>query len=118
MGYNHLTVLKQITYAAYWAATKAHKSIFSEDPKKELVSVLHLNTAIAKMGAAEALYHARIEELERIDIEKVFAKFDTFAREMTNNIATQHSHQWTDIEFRAFKEEFESSILNLKDSPT
>ena len=91
-------------------AEMAHDLIFRDG--KETVALAYLNSAISKFSALKALYYARYEILGHPEFDKVFIKFRVFHREMLNNVRTRHSHQWTDIEFLAFKDVFDRSGIS------
>lgn len=97
---------KHMAYTAMCDASMAHELIFKD---KESVAIAYLNSAIANFSALKALYYAKYDLFARPEFDKVFIKFDVFRREMLNNIRTNHSHQWTDIEFRNFKDAFDRS---------
>lgn len=40
------------------------------------------------------------EDLERSEFQDLIHKFDVYNREVKNNIFDNHSHQWSDIEYR------------------
>lgn len=91
-------------------AQKAHDFVF-DDGTSDIVAVSYLNIAASKFSAAESLYYARYELLERHEAEELFRLFDVFMSELLNNVRTNHSHQWTDIEFIHLKECFDCSAF-------
>lgn len=80
------------------------------EKQNEIIAALYLNKAIALMSAAKSLYASNRELLERNEIKDIFDAFRVFEREFLKNISTDHSHQWTDIEFRKFKDAVEVFI--------
>ena len=98
--------LTSIIKLAYYSSEKAHTILFkdSNNTQNELVSSTYLNKAISYMCSAKSIYICNYELLERDEIENIFSKFDAFESEFLSNISSNHSHQWTDIEFDDFKE--------------
>lgn len=90
-------------------AKDAHDCVFDKSVS-DSVAMAYLNLAASKIATAESFYYSNLEDLEHSDIEEIFAKFDTFAREMLSNYRTDHSHQWTDIEYEALKAVFDNSV--------
>lgn len=78
-------------------AKKAHDLIFEED--KTTIALAYLSKSTALMKSAEALYYARFDILARNEAEDIFTQFEVFSHEFLTNVETDHSHQWTDIEF-------------------
>lgn len=103
-------VKKGMFYASY-----ANDFIF-DDSVDNTIAISYLNIAVSKFSAAEAFYYSNFDILERDEAETIFAQFETFAREFLNNVRTDHSHQWTDIEYEKLKELYENSALVSKKS--
>ncbi len=97
-------------YAKY-----AHDFIFEETVDNE-VAVSYLNVAVSKFSAAEALYCSQLDILECHEAEELFCLFNTFMNELLNNVRTNHSHQWTSIEYENFKRAFDYSTFALENS--
>ena len=57
----------------------------------------------------KSFYYSNLNELEDSRVEDILHTFDTFSNEFLNNLSSGHSHQWTDIEFEAFKK----SVVDL-----
>lgn len=106
----HLT--KLVRYGMMYAQ-HARDYIFDETMDNS-IALSHLNIAATKFAAAESLYYSRIEVLENMEIEEIFRLFDVFVHELLTNISTNHSHQWTDIEFRSLKSVFDSSVFAVQ----
>lgn len=100
---------KLIQYAMRYAKY-AHDFIFDEKTDN-MVAVSYLNIAAAKFAAAESLYYARFEILQRDEAEDIFHLFEVFMSELLTNVKTDHSHQWTDIEYERLNECFENSAF-------
>lgn len=92
------------------SAAKAHDILFDSVEEKETIAALYLNKAISLMAAARSIYVSDYEILQRTEIENIFTSFSVFESEFLNNIATNHSHQWTNIEFSKFKDDVEAFI--------
>ncbi len=104
--------LKNIITEALHTSKEAHDILFKDSSNKqnELIASTYINKAISLMSAAKAIYISNIEELERHEVEDIFHSFDVFESEFLTNLSTDHSHQWTDIEFLKFKDHVESFI--------
>lgn len=74
-------------------------------------AVAYLNIAASKFAAAESLYYARIDVLERGEAVEIFRLFDVYMHEFLSNYRTGHSRQWNDIEFNRLKEAFDDSAF-------
>ncbi|WP_063221101.1 hypothetical protein [Bacillus cereus] len=97
------TLLKELLIDGYLAAQNAHKYIFE---KKTNVSMAYLTEANTFFTNARILYSQNLDlESLEIDMETLFHRFRVFNNELLECVATDHSHQWTDIEFNAFKDE-------------
>lgn len=103
---NFKSLIRQaMIYAQY-----SHESIFDESVN-DSVAVSYLNVAASKFAASEALYYSQFAVLERDEAEEIFHLFDSYMSELLTNQKTEHSHQWTDIEFNRLKETFDSSVF-------
>lgn len=111
-------ILKKIEYikktisSGLRASEQAHKILFKDSRNKqnEIIAATYLNKAISLMSLAKSIYISDLEELERSEVEDIFRHFDVFESEFLENLSTDHSHQWTDIEFLKFKDSVESFI--------
>lgn len=104
-----IEVLKRFVREAVLYSIRAHKQIF--DHENIPAAVAYLQRASAKMAAAESLYYARHEELERGEAEEIFTLFDEFSDELIEDFATNHSQQWTDIQFNRLIEAVNASAF-------
>lgn len=104
--------LKMIISEALQVSEQAHKILFKDSTNKqnELIASTYINKAISLMSSAKAIYISNIEDLERSEVEDIFHYFDVFESEFLSNLSTDHSHQWTDIEFKQFKNSVEAFI--------
>lgn len=100
--------IKKSIKNCYYTCNRANNILFRTDSNSnstnEVVAISYLNKAISIMESCKAVYFACINELENITVESIFNTFETYTNEMLNNYSTNHSHQWTDIEFNHFKD--------------
>lgn len=102
---NCIEDFKQLMRRAMVYAEKAHKFVFDE--KTDIsIAMSYLNIACSKFAAAESLYYSCYDVLERNEAEAIFHLFEVFMTEFLTNVRTDHSHQWTDIEFEHLKDAF------------
>lgn len=106
---------KKLMRAGMFYATSAHDYIFDKSVD-DTVAVSYLNIAVSKFSAAEALYYSKIDILEHKEVEDIFHLFGVYARELLTNVRTNHSHQWTNIEYEKLKETFECSAFAVENS--
>lgn len=103
---NFKSLMRQaMIYAQY-----SHESILDESVN-DSAAVSYLNVAASKFAASEALYYSQFAVLEHNEAEEIFHLFDSYMSELLTNYKTDHSHQWTDIEFNRLKEAFDSSVF-------
>lgn len=107
--------LRHMVHSAYFDSKKAHDLIFTYNKDKQIAALAYLNKAAARMSAAESLYYSHYDILCHNDIEGVFNAFDIFSNELIENYSTDHSHQWTDIEFLKFQEALRDSVFALSE---
>lgn len=88
----------------------SYKYVFN-DTSNYAAAVAYLNIASSKFSAAEALYYSRFSELQQTNAAKLFYLFDVYSRELLSNFATNHSHQWTGIEYDRLQECFDNSVF-------
>ena len=104
---------KRFVASAMRYAINSHETLFN-DKCDISVSLAYLNAAISRFSSAEALYYAQFEALQRGEAEDLFHQFSVYANEFLNNVKTNHSHQWTDIEFNKLQDIFDSSTFAFK----
>lgn len=108
--------LKKMFRLAYFASSEAHELLFVDiadrTRENEVIAGLHINKAISIMYSARSIYINNIDELEHNDVDTIFSKFDIFESEVLTNIRTNHSHQWSDIEYRQYKDAL-SILINI-----
>lgn len=105
-----IEIFKSFVTSAMQYAIKSHETLFNEDCDIS-VSLAYLNAAISRFSSAEALYYAQFDKLEREEAEDLFHQFNVYTDEFLTNVETDHSHQWTDIEFNKLNDIFESSAF-------
>lgn len=113
MSNNELELIenfKTLIRRAMLCAEHSHKFIFDKSVD-DSAAVAYLNVAASKFAAAESLYYARIDVLERGEAEEIFRLFDVYMHEFLSNYRTGHSRQWNDIEFMHLKEVFDYSAF-------
>lgn len=89
--------LKQLILSGYLAARSANKYIFEDNDGAALA---YLSQSRSYFLSAKTLYTLDLD-LGHVEFEDLFDKFQIFDDELLSNFATNHSHQWTDIEFNA-----------------
>jgi len=91
---------------AFANAQYAHDEIFKTNPRESVI-VGHLSIASSYMNSARAIYSCNLDTFEQDEIDNFFSQFDVFIKEVMTNIRTDHSHQWSNIEFEKLSEEYE-----------
>lgn len=91
-------------------ARESVKLIFSDYQDKEIRCLAILTRAINYLAYSKSIYNIGIDD-HRDDIDNVLTKADIFIKEITNNIATNHSHQWSDIQYRELAKAYDNSVL-------
>lgn len=103
--------------AAHYAHKTLFKNIHSESSVQKIpVALSYLTEAHTYFVNAEIYLSENISVLgERNEFDSLIHKFSVFNQELLNNARTDHSHQWTDIEFREFVKSFKvaSSLLSI-----
>lgn len=105
--------LKGLTLSAMFSLESANDVIFKDYKNKEIRCLAYLYRAINYMSDAKTLYFTN-QVLWRDNIDSFFLQFNVFIDEITRNIATDHSHQWTDIEFKKLAEIYDLSSINCE----
>lgn len=97
---------------AMFDAQKANTLLTSGalDSRKEISSVAFSNSSLSKCMAAQAIYYANYEELVHPEFEELFHLFQTVNAEILTNFSTDHSHQWSDVEFSRLEVAFNRSV--------
>ena len=110
-----IETLKRYIRISFLDAKRAHDAVF-EAHKKDLAGVAYLQLASSQMAVAEAIYHSHYDILARQEAEDIFNQFGTFADELITDFATEHSHQWTDIEYLRLKDLIDNSVFCLENN--
>lgn len=109
-SYELMKIFKGFISSAMYYATQSHKSILKENANLS-VALAYLNASISRFASAEALYYAQYSILSHEDAEDLFHQFKLYSNEFLRNVSTNHSHQWTDIEFNKLNDIFKSSVF-------
>lgn len=107
-----IEVFKDFVRSSFIDAQMAHDCIFDEKCSTE-IALAYLNKAIAAHYRCDSLYYAKFDQLERGEYENYSQRFEIFASELLTNVRTNHSHQWTDIEFQKLKDVFDYSAFSF-----
>ena len=115
-------VISNLYFSGFKNAYKAHETIFSidfdetESRNQELIScsLAFLTQAYTNFQNIRIL--TLLEDEDSDEFEHCYNEFITFNNEMMNNVKTNHSHQWTDIEFREVANAFKvvKDLLNIE----
>lgn len=77
-----------------------------------IAAMFYLNLANADAAIVKSIYYCNYEKLAHNDVENLLNQFDMLVSEVTRNFATNHSHQWSNIEYEKFKEMLQD-IFNI-----
>jgi len=91
---------------AFFESRRCMRTLFRDTDsfENEQKALIYLNRAARHMDLAFSIYQNNLEEIEHYAINLIFDAFDIFYNEVTENVATNHSHQWSDIQYRRYKE--------------
>lgn len=73
-------------------------------------AMFYLNLANSNVAIIKSIYYCNYNELARNDMEDLFHQFDVFVNEVTRNFSTNHSHQWSNIEYNEFMDTLYSTL--------
>ena len=106
--------IKRSLLSAYIESKTADDILFKNNINEhdQIIASLFINKAISIMSSCKAVYYSNIGKLENSEVEKIFHSFDTYENEFLTNVSTQHSHQWTNIEFENYKDTL-STFINI-----
>lgn len=114
-------IFSELVRQGFLFADKSHKTLFQTEIDDDLSKkITDLTCALAYLTEAHSLYcdaetflKDNIETLgDRSEFTSLIHKFKVYNREVLNNVRTNHSHQWSDIEFRSFADSFlEAGLL-------
>lgn len=105
-----ISILQSEMFSFMTNAKSAKDIVFTDDIDKEIKCLAVLTRAISHLAYAKAIYQLGIDD-KRDTIDDVFLQSDIFISEITTNIETDHSHQWTDIEFNTLAQKYDCSEL-------
>lgn len=102
-----IKILVKYLKKALSSSKKFHELIFDDNKNTYKVNsaIAHLNQAHNYIHIANSLYLQHSEPGECSEFETTIHKFDVFNNEFLSSYSTNHSLQWTDIEFSNFEEE-------------
>ncbi|TYS10739.1 hypothetical protein FZC70_05470 [Bacillus subtilis] len=106
-----------------YAAEKSYKTLKNSgvvsklkisDDRRITIALAHLNQANTFITASQTVYQLETPG-ESQEIERFFHQFNEFNNELLDSISTNHSDQWTGIEFSELVETYNElpEILNL-----
>lgn len=113
--------LKRLIFNGFVSALHSHKTLFKSAFSEN--NTHSLTIALAYLSEAHN-YHLNAETFvvdnlelfgDRNEFELLFQRFSVYNNEFLTNSRTDHSHQWSDIEFRSYVNSFKSvaSLLNI-----
>lgn len=116
--------LKSLVYRGFVSAIYSHKTLFkavlSDSQNQDLtIALAYLNEAHNLHVNAETFVINNVELFgERNEFELLFQRFSVYNDELLTNVRTDHSHQWSDIEFRSYVDAFKpvASLLNIDEN--
>lgn len=82
--------------------------IFSNKEDKSTKCLSYLIKSAFNLSSAHTIYILN-ESIQNNELDELFNKADTFLDEITNNISTSHSHQWSDITYQDLKNAYFNS---------
>lgn len=101
--------------AAYYSHKSLFSSIYSECSSNNMsVALAYLTEAHSYFVNAKIYFLENISVLgERDEIEYLIHRFSVYNKEFMQNARTDHSHQWSDIEFHNFVQAFKPAAALL-----
>lgn len=102
--------MKRLAGCAMIQAKQVEDAAFKR-PFKEIEVLALISAAQATISTLEAIYISNHDDLEHDDIETFIHRFNTFLDEARTNTITDHSQQWTDIEFDKLQEAYSDCVL-------
>lgn len=102
--------LKQNVKSAIHLAEKA-QDIVTKDDRNKVAIVSYLNAAYTQIGVAKSIYISNYDLMEHSDVDYFFERFDAYVKKVLDNVATDHSHQWSHIAYNDVKKAYEQSVL-------
>ncbi|MBX8942546.1 hypothetical protein RKS58_02445 [Lysinibacillus capsici] len=113
--------LSTLILDGFISAMHSHKTLFktlyTENSTHGMaIALAYLTEAHNYYVNAQTLLIDNVELLgERNEFDELFHRFSVYNKEFLTNARTDHSHQWSDIEFRDFVESFKpvAELLNI-----
>lgn len=93
-----LSIMREIIHYAFDHARRAKDLSFENGERGEFAAVGEAACAYADFRALW-LYTKLNSKYDRPEVDDLMKKAEIFQRELSTNVATNHSHQWTDIEY-------------------
>ncbi len=104
--------IKENLVKAYFDAKKSYdlRVVEKQNERTTVSAFAYLNKAVAHMTTAQALYQTSEGLGTNEDVECIIEKFFTYQHEFFVNYETDHSDQWTDIEFENYQSAVKSFL--------
>lgn len=96
--------INQLAKSCFYKCQKVNTVLF--DDNNETGAMWYLNLAISDMSVLKSICYSNWSSIENDDLDDLFQQFDVFVNELTNNFVTDHSHQWSSIEYERLVELF------------
>jgi hypothetical protein len=92
--------LKSLFISAMISSKHCQEALFSKDGHKlPDVTLALLNDSVSSVNTMHAIYITFFDELQHQEFDEFFVLFDTYKCEILNNFRTNHSHQWSSIQY-------------------
>ncbi|PHV69230.1 hypothetical protein CS063_16955 [Sporanaerobium hydrogeniformans] len=98
-------------YSCWIACKNAHASAMKDTQFSQTAATTYALSALSHLMCIKSVYVCNYDKLENTMVESLIHQFDVFCNELITNFCTNHSHQWTDLEFDRLKELVTSSDL-------
>ena len=100
MELNLVEKMKELFTAVAFDSYRVNDYLFKKN--NPTAAMFYLNLANSNVAIIKSIYYCNYDELAKDDIEDLFHRFDVFVTEVTRNFSTNHSHQWSNIEYNNF----------------
>lgn len=90
--------MKQLLQSAFRHARRANEYVSNYGERGEFAAAGEASCAYSDFRALW-LYTKVKPDFDRSDFDDLMNKASVFQHELSTNVATTHSHQWTDIEY-------------------
>ncbi|WP_314067505.1 hypothetical protein [uncultured Vagococcus sp.] len=114
------TYLGQLFFSGFTSAYQAHELLFkdrSNDKSLDLpIAMAYLTEAHNYFLNAQTFFIDNFDTFDgRSEFSDTIDQFNIYNDEFLTNIRTDHSHQWSDIEYRSFVNKFSEAkgLLNI-----